>query len=80
MITAANYIDNYKIHFDFSDRKPVDFDFEPFLKSNKNKMNTQFLSLELFQKFTVSNGIISWDGPNGEMDFDQEHLAYINPE
>ena len=79
MITSAAYLSDYKIRFDFDDNDSKIVDFLPFLKESQNIMNNQFLSPERFKKFSIENGIISWYGPNGEMDFDQEHLDYINP-
>ena len=78
MIIAAEYIRDYMLKIFYKDGSHTVIDFEHFLKTNQNIMNTQFLDKTLFMKFSVEDGIIVWTGPHGEMDFDDEHVNYIN--
>jgi uncharacterized protein YjbK len=38
VITAARYLKNYQIEFEFNDDSTTMIDFEPFLKQAKNPM------------------------------------------
>ena len=78
MIADAKYIKDYLLKIIYDDGNYTVFNFEHFLKTNKNIMNTQFLDKKLFKKFSIEKGIISWNGPHGEMDFDDEHIININ--
>ncbi|MGV3587143.1 MAG: DUF2442 domain-containing protein [Adhaeribacter sp.] len=60
-IDKAQYLDNYKIRFDFSDGISQVVDFEPFLKSAKNPMTKKYLDLDNFKSFTVKYGDITWN-------------------
>jgi len=61
LITAARYLKNYQIAFDFNDETQTIVDFEPFLKQAKNPMLKKYLDLNQFKNFTVRDGDIDWN-------------------
>ena len=60
-ITAAHYLNKYKIEFEFNDNSKTIVDFEPFLKHAKNPMLKKYLDLKQFKNFTVRDGDIDWN-------------------
>jgi hypothetical protein len=60
-ITAARYLNKYKIEFEFNDNSKTAVDFEPFLKHAKNPMLKKYLDLKQFKNFTVRDGDIDWN-------------------
>ena len=60
-ITAAHYLKDYKIEFEFNDETQTIVDFEPFLKHAKNPMLKKYLDLKEFKNFTVRDGDIDWN-------------------
>jgi hypothetical protein len=60
-ITAARYLKNYQIEFEFNDESKTIIDFEPFLKQAKNPMLKKYLDLNQFKNFTVRDGDIDWN-------------------
>lgn len=60
-INKAEYLEDYKIVFKFSDGISRIVDFEDFLKSSKNPMSRKYLDLEEFKNFNVEFGDIEWN-------------------
>ncbi|MES2445721.1 MAG: DUF2442 domain-containing protein [Bacteroidota bacterium] len=60
-INKAEYLENYKIRFEFSDGKTHTIDFTDFLKSAKNPMTKKYLDEEEFKKFKIEFGDIVWN-------------------
>jgi hypothetical protein len=60
-ITAARYLKNYQIEFEFNDETQTIIDFEQFLKQAKNPMLKKYLDLNQFKNFTVRDGDIDWN-------------------
>ncbi len=60
-ITAARYLKNYQIEFEFNDETQTIIDFEPFLKQAKNPMLKKYLDLNQFRNFTVRDGDSDWN-------------------
>lgn len=60
-IRNAEYIEEYKIKFVFSDRVEQAIDFAPFLHDTKNPMAKKHLDKQLFQNFTIEYGDIIWN-------------------
>ena len=75
---SATYKQEYVIDFLLNNGKQLIFDFGPWLLANQNPMNTQFLNKERFKHFSLDRyGIVTWNGPQGEMDFDYDHLPSL---
>lgn len=60
-ILKAEYINDYKIKFYFSDNTEKIVDFEDFLKNSRNPMTKKYLNKELFQDFKLEYGDIIWN-------------------
>ncbi len=60
-IIKAEYIENYKINFLFSDGVVRELDFHSFLSNAKNPMIRKYLDKNLFRKFSVHYGDIMWN-------------------
>ena len=60
-INRADYIDDYKIKFSFSDGTEKVVDFSDFLSRAKNPMTKKYLDKQLFKEFTISYGDIIWN-------------------
>lgn len=60
-IRKADYIGEYKIHFQFSDGLERIIDFYGFLKSAKNPMTRKYLDKSLFAEFKLEYGDIHWN-------------------
>lgn len=60
-ITAARYLNQYQIEFEFNDETKTVVDFEPFLKQAKNPMLKKYLDLNQFKNFTMRDGDIDWN-------------------
>ena len=60
-ITAARYLKDYQIEFEFNDETKTRIDFEPFLKQAKNPMLKKYLDLNELKNFTVRDGDIDWN-------------------
>lgn len=60
-ISKADYIEEYKIKFIFSDGVERLIDFSGFLKNAKNPMTKKYLDMELFRKYSISYGDIIWN-------------------
>lgn len=74
IISRAEYLSDYVLKIYFDDGQSRIVDFYPFLSTNGNPMNTQFLDIEAFKKFKVRYGVLYWKGRLGEMDFNADHL------
>ncbi len=66
-VNKADYIENYKIRFEFSDGRIQTIDFSNFLKSAKNPMTKKYLDKKEFKNFKIEFGDIVWN--NYEMCF-----------
>lgn len=60
-INKAEYLQDYKISFYFSDGTHQIIDFEPFLKSAKNPMTKKYLDKLQFRNFKVEFGDLIWN-------------------
>lgn len=60
-IMNAQYIQDYKIKFLFSDGTERTIDFSEFLENSKNPMTIKYLNKELFENFTIEYGDIIWN-------------------
>jgi hypothetical protein len=60
-INKADYIEEYKIKFTFSDGIEKIVDFYGFLSGAKNPMTKKYLDKQLFKTFTISYGDIIWN-------------------
>jgi hypothetical protein len=60
-ITAARYLTDYKIEFEFDDQTRKVIDFESFLNQAKNPMLKKYLDLTVFKNFTLRDGDIDWN-------------------
>ena len=60
-IAEANYREDYKIEFKFSDQTTKVIDFEPFLQKARNPMTRKFLNLTEFKNFNLENGEVNWN-------------------
>jgi hypothetical protein len=60
-INRADYIEDYKIKFSFSDGLEKLVDFSGFLSRAKNPMTKKYLDKQLFKGFTISYGDIIWN-------------------
>ena len=60
-ILTAEYIEEYKIKFVFSDQVEQTIDFAHFLNEAKNPMAKKYINKQLFQNFTIEYGDIVWN-------------------
>ena len=60
-IDKATHLEQYKIHFLFSDGIEKTIDFENFLVKARNPMTKKYLDNTLFRSFTIEYGDISWN-------------------
>ena len=60
-MTAAHYLQDYQIEFEFDDQTKKIIDFEGFLKQAKNPMLKKYLDLTVFKNFTLRDGDIDWN-------------------
>ena len=60
-IIKAEYIEEYKIQFIFSDETTRLIDFSGFLRNAKNSMAKKYLDKQLFKSFTIEYGDIIWN-------------------
>ncbi|TSA39077.1 MAG: DUF2442 domain-containing protein [Methylococcaceae bacterium] len=60
-MTAARYLQDYQIEFEFDDQTKKVIDFENFLKQAKNPMLKKYLDLAVFKNFTLRDGDIDWN-------------------
>lgn len=60
-IKSAEYIDNYRIKFQFSDGIEKIIDFSSFLNDAKNPMTKKFLDKQLFKNYSIEYGDIVWN-------------------
>lgn len=60
-IANAEYIEDYKIRFSFSDGSEKEIDFESFLSNSRNPMTRKFLDTSLFRLFHLEHGDIVWN-------------------
>jgi uncharacterized protein YjbK len=60
-IQKANYIDDYKIYFEFDDGKKTTVDFQPFIFSSSHPDIKKYQDQELFKKFNLDYGEIEWN-------------------
>lgn len=61
-ITKAQYEKDYQIRCTFEDGRVVLADFLPFLKNTKLQQLKRYLDMELFRKFRILDGSLSWEG------------------
>ena len=60
-IKKADYVGDYRIKFTFSDGVERVIDFSTFLIAAKNPMTKKYLDKQLFEKFSIDYGDISWN-------------------
>ena len=60
-VNKADYLENYKIRFEFSDGRIQTIDFSDFLKSAKNPMTKKYLDKKEFKNFKIEFGDIVWN-------------------
>jgi hypothetical protein len=60
-IVNAEYINDYKINFSFSDGTEKTIDFNGFLSNARNPMTRKYLDKKLFKKFSIEYGDIIWN-------------------
>ncbi len=60
-IDKAEYADEYKIKFFFSDGVERLIDFSTFLKRAKNPMTRKYLDEQLFMNYSIKYGDIIWN-------------------
>lgn len=60
-IDKAEYIEDYKIHFWFSDGIEKVIDFSGFLENARNPMAKKYLDKQLFKNYTIQYGDIVWN-------------------
>ncbi len=60
-IIKAQYLNDYKIKFIFSDGVEQVINFKNFLYSAKNPMTKKYLNSSLFKKFKIKYGDIEWN-------------------
>jgi hypothetical protein len=59
-IEKAEYINDYKIRFQFNDKTEKIVDFNVFLNTSKNPMTKKYLNEKKFKKYKLSYGDIIW--------------------
>lgn len=74
VISRADYVSDYKIHFVFSDGQQRLADFYPFLSSSTHPLINKFLDMKLFKQFYIENWAIRW-GDN-ECDLNPMEIYY----
>ena len=60
-IEKADYINNYKIHFEFNDGVETTVDFENFIFSSAHPDIKKYQNQKMFQKFNLDYGEIEWN-------------------
>jgi len=60
-IQKANYLNDYKIHFEFNDGKKTTVDFKPFIFSSAHLDIKKYQDQKLFQNFNLDYGEIEWN-------------------
>lgn len=60
-IISAEYIQDYKIKFQFSDGIERLIDFSEFLEAAKNPMTKKYLNKQLFKNYSIEYGDIIWN-------------------
>jgi hypothetical protein len=76
-VKNAKYIQEYIIEVFFNDETVKRTNFRSFLFSVTNPMTTKYRNIELFKKFKVEYGNLSW-GIDGEMELSAESLYNWN--
>ena len=74
VISKAEYVSAYKIHFVFSDGQQRLADFYPFLSASSHRLINKFLDLNLFKQFYIENWAVRW-GDN-ECDLNPMEIYY----
>jgi len=73
-IIKAKYLSDYKIELTFENNIKKVVDFEEFLMHERNPMTTEFRNMNLFKKFKIEGGDLSWK--NYQMCFPGEALYH----
>lgn len=60
-IINAEYLEDYKINFKFSDETTRTIDFNDFLIKSMNPMSKKYLDKSLFQNFKIEYGDVIWN-------------------
>lgn len=60
-IDKAEYLEDYKILFQFSDASQRVIDFTSFLENARNPMTRKYLNKDLFRNFKIEYGDITWN-------------------
>lgn len=60
-IEKANYLNDYKIHFEFNDGVETTVDFENFIFSSAHPDIKKYQNQKIFQKFNLDYGEIEWN-------------------
>lgn len=76
-VKNAKYIQEYIIEVFFNDETVKRTNLRSFLFSVTNPMTTKYRNIELFKKFKVEYGNLSW-GIDGEMELSAESLYNWN--
>ena len=74
VISRADYVSDYKIHFVFSDGQQRLADFYPFLSNSTHPLINKFLDIKLFKQFYIENWAVRW-GDN-ECDLNPMEIYY----
>lgn len=60
-IISAEYVDNHRIKFSFSDGHKQIVDFGPFIKKSLHPSVRKYLKIELFKQFEIIGGGVGWN-------------------
>lgn len=60
-IKSAEYLEGYQLCLHFQDGVSRIIDFAPFLKQSTNPLIRQYLDIEKFKQFNITNGDLEWN-------------------
>jgi hypothetical protein len=72
-VEKAQYIENYKIKIEFTDKSSSTVDFENFFRKNPHPVHDKYKDLELFKQFKIESGNLVW-GENWDLIFPVDQL------
>lgn len=70
-VTAASYMDGYRLALTFNDGSRKIFDFAPLLAAKPARFG-MLAKLEVFKNFALDGWTVTWD--NGRIDIAPEYL------
>ncbi len=70
-VTAASYIDGYRLALTFNDGSRKVFDFAPLLTTKPSRFGV-LAKMEVFKNFALDGWTVTWD--NGKIDIAPEYL------